>query len=76
MSGDQTPDDGKQETLLFVIRDRLERRERPALRPGEAGQLLEWALTSEDPVKRDELLKLFCSLGGVQMVRAALSDFD
>lgn len=76
MSGDQTPDDVKRETLLFVIRDRVMRHERPALRPGEAAELLEWAITCEDPVRQAELLKLFQRLGGVEMVRAALSDFE
>ncbi|QGX98654.1 hypothetical protein EI983_10370 [Roseovarius faecimaris] len=76
MSCDQTPDDGKREKLLFVIRDRLERRERPVLWPSEAAELLEWAILCDDREKQAELLSLFRRLGGIEIVRAALSDFD
>jgi len=76
MVGDQTLDGVNQETLLFVIQHRLETGARPVLRPSEAADLLDLALNTPDPTRQSELLQLFRRLGGMQMVRAALSDFD
>lgn len=76
MLGDQILQREEQETLLFAIQDRLERRERPVLHPTEAASLLRWALSSADEAERIELLNLFRRLGGLEMVEAAMSDFD
>ena len=76
MGCDQSSEGADQETLLFAIRDRLEHGVRPVLRPSEAARLLSWALDCPDPKKQAELLQLFRQLGGLEMVQAALSDFD
>lgn len=64
------------ETLLFLIHNRVKQGESPVLRPSEAGRLLDWALHCDVPERQAELLHLFRRLGGLEMVRAALSDFD
>ncbi len=76
MLGDQIPEDANRETLLFTIKDRLERAEHPLLRASEAAELLTWAMRCTDPREKEELLLVFERLGGLEMVRAALSDFD
>lgn len=76
MQGNQPSQGAKEETLLFAIQHRVESGERPLLRSSEAVALLELALESTDPVRQAELLHLFRQLGGLEMVRAALSDFD
>ena len=76
MSGDQTPEAEKRETLLFAIQHRVQHGQRPLLRPSEAALLLNWALTSEEAQEQAELLHLFRRLGGLEIVEAALSDFD
>jgi len=76
MVRDQTLDGENQETLLFAIQHRLETGARPVLRPSEAADLLDLALNTPDPARQSELFQLFRRLGGMQMVRAALSDFD
>jgi len=76
MVRDQTLDGVNLETLLFVIQHRLETGARPVLRPSEAADLLDGALNTQDTTRQSELVQLFKRLGGMQMVRAALSDFD
>lgn len=76
MTRNQPLTGAKQETLLFAIQHRLESGERPLLRPSEAVALLDWAISCEDAARQSDLLRLFRQLGGLEMVSAALSDFD
>ncbi|MFK7937943.1 MAG: hypothetical protein AB8B82_01085 [Roseovarius sp.] len=76
MQGNQPLQGVKQETLLFEIQHRLESGVGPVLQPSEAVTLLDWAVWCDDLEKQAELLRLFRQLGGLEMVRAALSDFE
>ena len=61
--------------LLHSIRDRLLDGDTRALKPSEVVQLLEWIVATDDTRQREELLKLFTSLGGLDLVRMSMSDF-
>lgn len=63
------------EELLSRIAKRVKNGERYALKPFEIPMLLEWIIESADEQERDELLKLLKRLRGLDMVRAALSDY-
>ncbi|WP_371224485.1 hypothetical protein [Roseovarius sp. 2305UL8-3] len=75
MQKNQTYLNARREGLLVDIQDRLLRGERRALKPQDIPFLLEWIVESEDADQRAELLKLFHRLGGLDLVRAALSDY-
>ncbi len=67
--------DARREGLLVDIQNRILRGERRPLKPQEIPSLLEWIVESQNPDQRAELLKLFHQLGGMDLVRAALSDY-
>lgn len=73
---DRARDGAEQRALLSAIQMRIESGQKRPLRPSEAARLLEWAVTCPDPGRKCDLLSLFDRLGGLEMVRAALSDFD
>lgn len=62
--------------LLRDLEKRLRSGRRPLLRPSEAMRILDWAVSCDRPETQREILTLFRGLGGLEMVRAALSDFD
>ena len=75
MQKNQTYLNARREALLVEIQDRILRGERRALKPQDVTPLLEWIVESADADQRGELLKLFHQLGGLDLVRAALSDY-
>lgn len=71
MASKKAPNGGEREMILSAIRKKLRENHGEQIRPHEAILILEWAIECKDRTRRDELLELFDTLGGVKLMRDA-----